>query len=82
MASCDHEEADTRLIVHIVDALTKGWNTCLVRSVDTDIVVILVGKFHYFTTLNLNANIWVVFGSRRNFSFLHIKTKCQKPGKR
>ena len=29
MASCDHEEADTRLIVHIVDALTKGRNTCL-----------------------------------------------------
>ena len=78
MASCDHEEADTRLIVHIVDALTKGRNTCLVRTVDTDIVMILVGKFHYFTILNLNANIWVAFGSRRNFpsctSTLYAKT--------
>ena len=81
MASCDHEEADTRLIVHIVDALTKGRNTCLVRTVDTDIVVILVGTFHYFTTLNLNANIWVAFGSRRIFSFLHINTICQNLGR-
>ena len=63
--------------VHIVDALTKGRNTCLVHTVDTDIVMILVGKFHCFTTLNLNANIWVAFGSRRNFSFLHINTICK-----
>ena len=45
MPSCDHEEADTQLVVHIVDALKKGQSTFLVRTVDTDIVVILVGKF-------------------------------------
>ena len=38
MPSCDHEDVDTRLIVHIVDALTKGQSTCLVRTVDTDVV--------------------------------------------
>ena len=27
MSSCDHEEADTRLVVHIVDALNKGQST-------------------------------------------------------
>ena len=52
-----------------------------VNTFDTDIVVILIGKFHYFTTLNLNANIWVAFDSRRIFSFLHINT-IPKPGKR
>ncbi len=50
MPSCDHEEADTRLIVHIVDALNKRQSTFLVRTVDTDVVVILVGKF--FTSLH------------------------------
>jgi len=74
MPSCDHEEADTRLVVHIVDALTKGQSTCLVRTVDTDVVIILIGKFYYFTTLNSDANIWVAFGSSKNFSFWHINT--------
>jgi hypothetical protein len=80
MSSCDHEEADTRLIVHIVDALSKGRNTCLVRTVDTDVVVILIGKFYYFTTLNSNANIWVAFGSGKNFAFWHINTICHSLG--
>ncbi len=61
MSLCDHEEAVTRLIVHIGDALTKGWSTCLVRTVDTDVVVILIGKFFHFKTLNSAANIWVAF---------------------
>ena len=45
MPSCDHKEADTQLSVHIVDALNKGQSIFLVCTVDTDVVVILVGKF-------------------------------------
>ena len=37
LGPCDHEEADTRLIVHLVDALERGKSTCLVRTVDTDV---------------------------------------------
>ena len=74
MSSCDHEEADTRLIIHTIDALSKGRNTCLVRTVDTDIVVILVGKFFHFISLNSAADIWVAFGTGKNFTYLHINT--------
>ena len=81
MSLCDHEEADTRLIVHIGDALTKGWSTCLVRTVDTDVVVILIGKFFHFKTLNSAANIWVAFGSGKNFSFWHVNTICHNLGR-
>ena len=52
---CDHEEADTRIVVHLVDALKKGQKTCLVRTVDTDVIVILIGKFYHLLTLNPNA---------------------------
>ena len=31
MIPCDHEEADTRLLVHVIDS---GRSTCLVRTVD------------------------------------------------
>ncbi|KAG0725625.1 hypothetical protein GWK47_038253 [Chionoecetes opilio] len=46
MPRCDHEEADTRIVVHLKDALDKGCTNCLVRTVDTDVVAILIGKYH------------------------------------
>ena len=44
---CDHEEADTRLLVHLQDALREGHKNCMIRTVDTDVLVILIGKFHH-----------------------------------
>ena len=49
MIPCDHEEAD-RLLVHVIDSLNAGCSTCLVRTVDTDVVIIPVGKFHHLLT--------------------------------
>ena len=39
MAPCSHEEADTRLFVHLADAVRKGFQKVMVRTVDTDVVV-------------------------------------------
>ncbi len=49
MQACDHEETDTRLAVHIVHAIHNGHGKILVRTVDTDVIVILVGKFFYLS---------------------------------
>ena len=46
MQNCNHEEADTRIVVHVLHALTHGAKNILVRTVDTDVVVILAGTFH------------------------------------
>ena len=80
MPQCDHEEADTRLVVHIADALKKGLSTCLVCTVDTDVIVILIGKFPYLTAVNSDANIWVAFGVGKNFVFWYINTICSNLG--
>ncbi|KAK1891628.1 Protein U3 [Dissostichus eleginoides] len=50
MLPCNHEEADTRIMIHLLDALEHGSYTCLVCTVDTDVVVILIGKFHALLT--------------------------------
>ena len=42
----NHEEADTRIMVHIHHALEHDARTVLVRKVDTDVVVILIGIMH------------------------------------
>ena len=51
MDDCNHEEADTRIMVHIRHALEQGAETVLVRTVDTDVVVILVGLFFDLVTI-------------------------------
>ena len=39
LAPCDHEEADTRMILYMADAVN---NCILLRTVDTDVVVLSV----------------------------------------
>jgi len=42
LAPCDHEEVDTRMILHIADAVNKGFKKILLHTVDTDVVVLSV----------------------------------------
>ena len=41
-----HREADTRITVHVQHALDKGRRQVFVRTVDTDVLVILIGLFY------------------------------------
>ena len=43
--SCYHEEADTRLVWHILHALQQVLKRIEVCTIDTDVIVILVGAF-------------------------------------
>ena len=42
LAPCNHEEADTRIIVHASAAIKCGHRRILIRTVDTDVVVLAV----------------------------------------
>ena len=57
MEPCNHEEADTRLIVHLLDVIINGCCNCLVCTVDTDVVMIIMGKFHHFKSLFQDINM-------------------------
>ena len=46
MQACNHEEAHVRILIHLQDALNNDVTTCLVHTVDTDIIVIIAGKFY------------------------------------
>ena len=73
MPESDHEEADTRMCLHVSDAIRKGARYVLVRTVDTDVIVILVGVFFELLKLNPNVQIWVVFGRGKNFKHYYIR---------
>ena len=80
MQNCNHEEADTRIVVHVLHALKQGEQTICVRTVDTDVVVILAGTFHDLVATQPLADIWVAFGMGKNYRFYHITAICESLG--
>ena len=42
LSPCSHEEADTRLMVHALDASLKGHRRVKIRTNDTDVVVLAI----------------------------------------
>ncbi len=80
MSNCNHEEADTRIIVHMHHALQQGLRRVEVRSVDTDVVIILVGVFYELLKTQSSADLWVAFGTGKNYRFLHINAICDSLG--
>ena len=80
MPNCNHEEADTRIVVHMQHALQQGMRKIEVRTVDTDVVVILVGAFRALSGIQPLADIWVAFGMGKNYRFLSINAICDSLG--
>ena len=80
MQNCNQEEANTRIVVHVMHALQQGAKTIEVRTVDTDVVVILVGTFHDLTVTQPIADILVSFSMGKNYRFYHKRHLCKPEG--
>ena len=68
LAPCNREEADTRIMVHIADAYKQGYTKILVRTVDTDVVVIAVALLEH---INLE-ELWVACGVGKYFRYVPV----------
>ncbi len=66
IAPCSHEEADTWILLHAADAVKCGHKEILIRTVDTDVVVIAVMVAQI---LQLN-EMWVAFGTGKSFRYI------------
>ena len=60
MGRCNHEEADTRLVVHLRHAL-RHFSLALVQTGDTDVIVIMLCNFHHILATNDAAQVWISF---------------------
>ena len=78
MMNCNHEEADTK--IQILHALQQGMMTVKVRTVDTDVVVILAGALYDLSQTQPQADIWVAFGTSKNYQFYSINAICASLG--
>ena len=66
LSPCSHKEVDTRMIVHVADAVDKGHTSIMIRTVDTDVVILAVAAVH---TLGIK-EVWVSFGTGKNQKML------------
>ena len=67
LQNCNHEEADTRIFLHLVDAITRSEaGTFLIRTVDTDVVVLSV----YAASIYPLTKIYVAFGKGSSFRYI------------
>ena len=58
-----HEEADNRMIIHINHMLKNGISSITVRTLDTDVIVILLSFMVQFINIDEHVSIMVDFGS-------------------
>ena len=42
LETCQHEEADSRLMIHVADSVKRGHRRVAIRTVDTDVVALSV----------------------------------------
>ena len=80
MEESDHEEADTRICLHVHNALKNVATIVLIRTVDTDMIVILVGVFHDLLQQHPDMQLWVGFGMGKHFRYYHVNSICQELG--
>ncbi len=76
LAPCNHEEADTRMFVHIKHAANRGHRKVTLRTVDTDVVVL---SLSFFSELGVE-ELWIEFGVGKLRRWLPIHEYVTKLG--
>lgn len=73
VGKCNHEEADTRIVLHVLHSLQEGARTILVRTVDSDVVVILVYHFNSFLDIAEDCQLLIHFGLGNNKRIIDVE---------
>ena len=79
MGRCNHEEADTRLVVHLLHAL-RHFSLALVQTGDTDVIVILLCNFHHILATNDAAQVWISFQAGTTKRMINLNDLAQTLG--
>ena len=66
---CSHEESDTRILLHVAHYARQGLRKLVIRTVDSNVVVLAIGNF---PALGLD-ELWVIFGVGTHFRQIAIQ---------
>ena len=67
VSPCTHEEADTRMFVHVADHTFNGFTNVALRTTDIDVVVIAISVIKHLQELR---EPWIAFGIGKNFRYI------------
>ena len=70
ISNSDHEEADSRMILHLFDAAIEGHEKAYIRT-DSDVVVLCIHHFPNLKQLGIN-ELWVGFGKGKSYKDIPI----------
>jgi hypothetical protein len=73
MGQCNHEEADTRVLVDLLHALQTS-SLGLVHTGGTDVIVILLNYFHHMKAVNVAAEILICFKAAETTRMISLNT--------
>lgn len=71
-----HEEADSRMFLHVRDAITKCLKKVMIRTVDRDVLVLAV----YCASLSTEVELWVAFGVGNKKRYVPAHKMASKMG--
>ena len=77
---CNHEEADTRIFLHVRQAVAAGGHKhVIIKANDTDILVIAVSMFPMLCEIGIE-KLWISFGQGDNHRWIPVHDICQEIG--
>ena len=68
---CSHEEADTRLVLHLLDAAHASHEKIMIRTCYTDVVVIILSKL---ASIPMAREVWISFGVGKHHRYIAAHT--------
>ena len=66
------EEADARIIVHLRDAVNHGFSNIIVRTVDSDVIAIIIGHTDSLIAMDPNVKVVVAFNVGSKYNVLNV----------
>ena len=65
---CTHEEADTRIILHVHLSSQSGYYRVMIRTTDKDVLTLAVSKMKEIDV----DEVWIAFATGKHFRYLAI----------
>ena len=69
LSPCTHEEADYRMILHVNDMVRNNMKNIIVKTVDSDVVIICCSYFHEIVGLQ---TLWIAFGKGKDLKYIPV----------
>ena len=73
---CNHEEADSRIFLHMSDIAECGLRRVAIHTVDTDVVILALSVF---STVSLD-ELWIAFGTGKSLRYIAVHEIAQALG--